>query len=116
MQTPKATESDPALSRMLGEWEIEGKLPAQFAAGVWRRVALEESCGVEKEGWARWFLSWIDCWVRRPLGAASCLAVFLALGVLAGMWRADAVTQETEAAWQQAYIHSVSPVAEVTSR
>ncbi|MFM1945298.1 MAG: hypothetical protein RI897_4280 [Verrucomicrobiota bacterium] len=115
MHTPKAAESDPALSRLLGEWEVEGDLPARFADGVWRRVALEGGRG-GGEGWAHWFLSWVDCWVRRPLGAASCLAVFLAVGVLAGMWRADAVTQETEAAWQQAYIHSVSPVAEVTSR
>ncbi len=116
MKTPKSTDSDPALSRVLGEWRVDGDLPASFASGVWRRIALEEGCGVENVGVVRRFLSWVDCWVRRPLGAASCLAVFLAFGVVAGMWRAETVTRDTEAAWQQAYIHSVSPVAEALSR
>jgi hypothetical protein len=116
MKNPKATVSDPVLARMLGEWRVDDELPASFAAGVWRRIALEDGCRGEGEGALHRLLSLVNCWVRRPLGAASCLAVFLALGVFAGMWRAETVTRDTEAAWQEAYIHSVSPVAEVESR
>jgi hypothetical protein len=86
---------------------VEAAFPPRFREGVWQRIAHEEATVRPN------FLSKITCWLemvfRRPLPAASYVAILLFVGVTVGFWQGNEKSAQAESQWRARYIQSVDP-------
>jgi len=106
---PARDPADP-LSSLLAEWQVDAALPDRFQEGVWRRLAVSQPATNWGGLWSPVVLFWENL-VRRPVGIAACLVIFTAAGLAMGLWHAETFAHRAEAAWQNAYVQSVSPTA-----
>jgi len=101
------SDPDPALSRLLREWQPQAELPPRFQDRVWERVAGEERPAVSNL-WAA-FRDWLDTRFRRPVVALGYVAVLMSIGLGVGHWhgRADAAQLQDEL--KARYLQQVNP-------
>lgn len=109
MNPDHSTDHDEELHALLRTWRLDSGLPPGFVRGVWRRIASSEARATVLSRLFMPLVRWWELAVRRPAFATAYLALFLALGLLAGFWQAENYARSTEQAWRAAYVQSVSP-------
>ena len=109
MNPEKTRDQADPLSSLMQAWRIDTALPERFQEGVWRRMAVSQATRNAAPGfWSSALLYWENL-VRRPVGIAACLTAFTIVGIGMGLWHAETFAHRAEAAWQDAYVQSVSP-------
>lgn len=109
MKRDNRTDGEEALHHALRDWQVDASLSPRFNENVWRRIARQaELRGRFANAWRNLLLQW-DMLVRKPVGAAGILAALILLGIGLGSWHAQSYQAQTERAWQDAYLNSVSP-------
>lgn len=105
MELPHSTDSNPALDKVLREWQIRDTLPPRFREQVWQRIAREEA---EAPGsfWSL-LLGRLGGALSRPSLAVSYVAVLVLSGLLAGYWHARSDNARTAEALGARYVQMV---------
>jgi hypothetical protein len=105
MALPHSTDSDPALDKVLREWQVGETLPPRFREQVWQRIAREEA---EAPG-SLWtlVLRKMAGALLRPSLAVSCVAVLVLGGLLAGYWHARVDNARTAESLGARYVQLV---------
>ena len=104
MKNLNSTGADPALDRLLDEWQQTSPLPPRFGAGVWHRI--ERS---EPQNPFAVFGAWIVQALRRPGFAASYVVVLTLAGFGAGLWQSHAAAARMTETLSARYVQSISP-------
>lgn len=94
---------------MLQRWEVHVTSDADFAAGVWRRIA----AGRQRE--CRGLLSRASFFIGQPAWAAAAVVTMLIAGLSAGSWWQDHTEERARAAGAVAYVRAVNPVVHETT-
>jgi hypothetical protein len=101
------TGNDPALSRLLHQWQPPAELPPRFEERVWQHIARAEP-PVAMSLWAA-FNQWLDARLRRPALALACVAVLSGVGLAGGYLHGRADVSQSRQEAQTRYLQTVSP-------
>jgi hypothetical protein len=103
-----APDDDPALSRLLREWECTAEsLPPRFEERVWQRIAHAEPPVATNLRTV--FREWLDARLRRPAMALACVAVLMSTGLTTGYLHARSDAAQARQESQMRYLQSVNP-------
>ena len=97
--------ADPALHRLLGEWQVKAALPPRFEDRVWQHIAREEAAPANL--WSE-LVNRLSAALLRPGLAASYVTVLLAAGLLAGYWHARVDNARTSRQLESRYVRMVA--------
>ena len=98
--------ANPALDKVLGEWQVRAALPPRFQERVWQRIAREEAqapLGLWSQLCQR-----LGAALLRPPLAVSYVALLLAVGLLAGYWQARVDNARAAQQLQSRYVRMVA--------
>lgn len=105
----QASTPDPALSRLLQSWEVDGTLPQGFTHAVHQRIA------DERKPIPRPLLAWIESTLRlisllqRPAFATAYVAAGILVGAVTGSRHGQSPPTLTPADPQIRYVASIDP-------
>jgi hypothetical protein len=107
MKSEPSNENDPALRKVLREWEVKDTLPPRFREQVWQRIARREASSSE----SAWVLisNWFGGLFARPSLAVGYVTVLLAAGLLAGYLHARADTTRVSEELGARYVQMLDP-------
>ena len=100
-------ESDPALTRLLRQWQPEVERPLRFADCVWQRLAAVEARPVAGP-WAV-FGQWLELRLRRPAVALAYMTVLMGFGLTGGYLHGRADAAQAQNAAVVRYVQAVDP-------
>ena len=109
MNTNPPGHEDEALRALLKEWKATPGLPPGFQNQVWRRIQRSEAQPIVFVPlWTVW-TNWIAAVLPRPVLAAACVALFLAVGATFGWAQARHETERVSGDLSARYVRSVDP-------
>jgi len=97
------------LRQLLRTWEVSPSSNPDFAAAVWRRIALEEARACV-EFWPR-VRDWLLCQLSRPAVAMSVLAATIVLTSVVATLHANHNRDEKRIENARLYLASIDPLA-----
>jgi hypothetical protein len=104
---PEQPESDPALSRLLRQWQPEAELPPRFQDRVWQRIADGEARPTASL-WSA-FRQWFELRFRRPAVALAYVTLLMGIGLTSGYLHARADVAQAQNAAAVRYVRVVDP-------
>jgi hypothetical protein len=107
MKPDNPIENDPALTKMLREWQINEPLPPRFREQVWQRIARKEA-EVPEALWTILANSIAGLMLRRSL-ALSYITVLLLVGLFAGYMQARADSARLSDELGTRYVQMLDP-------
>lgn len=107
MKPENPTENDPALSKILRQWQVKEPLPPRFREQVWNRIARNEAQAPE----APWILltNWIAQLMAKPSLAVSYVTILLVAGIFAGYLHARADKARVSVELGSRYVQMLDP-------
>ena len=109
MNTNQPRHEEESLRALLQEWKTTPGLRPDFQYQVWRRIQRAEAQPISSVPlWTVW-TNWIAAVLSRPVLAAACVAVFLAVGATFGWAQARHETERVSGDLSARYVRSVDP-------
>lgn len=101
--------NDEQLEQALREWKVAPRVPTDFRARVWERVA--ERQGSRVQTLAALLQQWLSGFFLRPAPVVALAVLMLTIGAGAGWWRGSAVRAEAWREMETRYVQSIDPYA-----
>jgi hypothetical protein len=89
-------------------WKVDASLPPGFQDGVWQRIAAEEHRAKTPGLWEGLVYS-VQAIFARPFFAATCVALFMAVGLSAGWMQGHTKAARMDSVLSERYVQSVDP-------
>ena len=105
---PDQPDNDARLRQVVREWKVDASLPPGFQDGVWQRIAAAENRARTPHFWDDLLIS-VQGMFARPVFAATCVAVFMAVGLSAGWKEAHTKAARIDSFLSTRYVESVDP-------
>jgi hypothetical protein len=106
MKTEQTAGTDPALGKVMAEWQVAAALPPRFEERVWQRIAREQA-PAPVSLWSE-LMARLGAAMLRPSLAVSYVTVLLAGGLLAGYWHARVDNARASQQLESRYVRMVA--------
>lgn len=102
--------TDPALSRLLRQWEVPSTPPPGFERAVWRRIDQTPRLADTRRTQGAW--TQLMTLLRQPRTVAAWLVLVVGLGAGAGVLKGQAQAEKLSVALQGRYVQSIDPFSD----